>query len=235
MKTYIRVMGVDFVLDPLYSILKERIKPYIIDKPLSEPLSLMIPDDKLPLFQARIGKVTLGETEYLATGALFNRKLLGYGALMVHSSAVVVDGYCYSFTGDSGMGKSTHTGIYLKVFPNSFILNDDKPIYRLDEKTNIVTAYGNPWSGKDDVSRNVSAPVKGLCFIEHGTTNEVRRLDKKEAVNRLINQVYRPENKNKLSTTLELMGKLIDHLPIYAIKCDISTQAVKNSYQVMKG
>ena len=59
---------------------------------------------------------SLESIEYIYTGTIFNRLLINHHGCMLHSSAVVVDGYAYLFSADSGTGKSTHTGLWIEHF-----------------------------------------------------------------------------------------------------------------------
>lgn len=62
---------------------------------------------------------------------------------MVHSSAIKYNDKCYLFSADSGVGKSTHTSLWHKVYGDKVqIINDDKPIIRLENNKLIV--YGSP-------------------------------------------------------------------------------------------
>ena len=76
--------------------------------------------------------------------------------MLLHSSAVVVDGYAYLFSADSGTGKSTHTGLWKQHFGDrAYIINDDKPAIRKVDGEWYV--FGTPWSGKTDTSVNPRA------------------------------------------------------------------------------
>ena len=69
--------------------------------------------------------------EYIYTGSYFHHLLLKYNGCMLHSSGVVVDGYAYLFSANSGTGKSTHTGLWLEHFKDkAYIINDDKPVLK---------------------------------------------------------------------------------------------------------
>lgn len=79
---------------------------------------------------------TIDEAEEFATASIFNRKIIHRGAMLVHSSALVFDGKAYLFSADSGVGKSTHTKMWLKRFGSkAHILNDDKPVVKLKTKS----------------------------------------------------------------------------------------------------
>ncbi|MDY4156090.1 MAG: hypothetical protein SOY31_03755, partial [Bacilli bacterium] len=137
----------------------------------------------------------------------------------------------YSFSGDSGQGKSTHASLYLKEFKDSFIINDDKPIYHFNGTGFDVC--GNPWSGKNDISKNVTIPLKALCFIKQGNSNNVRKIGEEEAIKKIIRQTIIPKNVNKLDKLLDLVTKFVNSTNIYEIECDISKEACLSSYKEM--
>ena len=57
--------------------------------------------------------------------------LLPQGVLMLHGSAIAVDGKGYLFTAKSGTGKSTHTRLWREAFGSrAVMINDDKPFLR---------------------------------------------------------------------------------------------------------
>ena len=75
----------------------------------------------------------LDTCEYMTTGSSFYRQLLDFNGMLLHASAVMVDGKAYLFTAPSGTGKSTHTRLWLQQFgERAAILNDDKPALRFE-------------------------------------------------------------------------------------------------------
>ena len=76
---------------------------------------------------------TLNEEQavYMESGNQFYRALLDFDGMMLHASAVAVDGKAYLFSGQSGIGKSTHTGLWKQTFGDQVkLFNDDKPALR---------------------------------------------------------------------------------------------------------
>ena len=54
--------------------------------------------------------------------------LLLHNVLLIHGSAIAVDGKGYLFTAKTGTGKSTHTRLWRQVFGSrAVMINDDKP------------------------------------------------------------------------------------------------------------
>lgn len=172
--------------------------------------------------------------EYLATGANFARKLLLYHGFQLHSSAVVVDGYAYLFSANSGTGKSTHTNLWLKTFSErAFILNDDKPALRLIGDQ--WYAFGTPWSGKHDISVNTGVPVAGIAMLERGEINEIQRYSGPKAVYDLFVQTNRPKAAEYRIKLLDLLDKLMTQVPIWKLKCNMEPEAAIVAYEAMSG
>ena len=46
----------------------------------------------------------LDSHEYVGSGSSFYRQLLNYDGMMIHASAVMMDGYAYLFSANSGTG-----------------------------------------------------------------------------------------------------------------------------------
>ena len=172
--------------------------------------------------------------EYMYTGSLFHRKLLEYNGCMLHSSAVVVDGYAYLFSANSGTGKSTHTELWLKHFKDkAFIINDDKPSLRLEDGQWYV--YGTPWSGKHDINENVRVKLGAIVFLERSEKNWIEPLDVKEAIPLFFKQTVRKlHTTEKMDMVLERMEQILTENPIYKMGCNISDDAVTIAYNKIK-
>ena len=171
--------------------------------------------------------------EYIATGVDFFRKLIPFGALMIHSSAVVKDGYAYLFSAPCGTGKSTHTALWQEAFgdQNALILNDDKPVLRMEDGR--WYAYGSPWSGKTAMNLNMRVPVGGICMLTRGETNEIVPYGGVQVVTELLNQTSRVGNKEFRGKLLELIGQIIEELPIWKLKCTPTVEAAIVSHKAM--
>lgn len=169
---------------------------------------------------------------YLSTGTQFYRQLLKYNGMMLHASAVALDGRAYLFSGPCGMGKSTHTRLWQQIFgEKAVVFNDDKPaLRRLDDRW---YAYGTPWCGKDGINVNMKVPLAGICFLKQASENKIRRLNSLEALQRLLQQTLRklkPENMDLLTGHLD---NLIREIPIFELENLPVPEAAKLSYETM--
>lgn len=175
--------------------------------------------------------LTMEETEYIWSGEEFYLKLLLFGGFMLHSSAVVHDGYAYLFSAPSGTGKSTHTNLWLNAFPDSFILNDDKPAVRLIDGK--FYACGTPWSGKHDISKNDLVPVAGLAFLERDTVNHIAPMASTTALFKILSQTVRPYDPSFMDKLLDLLDVFIKTVPIHLLGCNMEPDAATTAFAAM--
>ena len=95
--------------------------------------------------------------------------------LMMHSSVVVKEGKGYLFLGKSGMGKSTHSQLWLNNLEGCELLNDDNPVLRF-EANGETRVYGSPWSGKTPCYRNLDYPVGAIVDLHQAKENKIQRM-----------------------------------------------------------
>lgn len=161
-------------------------------------------------------------------------KMINYNRFLFHSCIVEVDGISYAFAAKSGVGKSTHSRLWLEYFKDrARIINGDKPLITFDNQK--VIAYGTPWCGKEGYNINTKTELKAICFLERGSTNQIRELKKEEVIDRLFHQLIIPNSPVLAETLLEMVDKLINKVPVYLLQCNISLEAVKIAYEAMNG
>ena len=104
--------------------------------------------------------------------------------MLMHASVIRHQGKGYLMTAPSGTGKSTHTRLWYDNIPGCDLMNDDKPVVRIENGEVIV--YGSPWSGKTPCYRNIQAPVGGIVRIQQRPENTIRKLSTIEAFCNLL-------------------------------------------------
>lgn len=173
--------------------------------------------------------------EYTGTATCFYADLHKFDALLLHSSALIMDGKAYLFTARAGTGKSTHTALYRRVYGDDRvrILNDDKPALRLEDGQ--FFAYGTPWSGKTDLNLNLRVPIGGICLLCRGEKNEIRKMKPREALFALLGQTIRPKNPEHLTRVLELLNELLAQTNVWEMHCNMDPEAAIVSYETMSG
>ncbi len=183
--------------------------------------------------EQKLGDFSAGYCESICAYRRICERISEYNVFLMHSSVLEVDGYAYAFTAKSGVGKSTHTALWLKNVPHARVLNGDKPLYRVEEDGSI-TVFGTPWNGKEDWGENLSAKLASICFIERGEENSIRPAAEAEIINRLMHQFYLRGSRGSIDRRLLLLDTLIRAVPFYVLSCNISDDAALLAWNTMK-
>lgn len=221
--------------EPIYGMLRKKMEPYSFDGEGETQIRLTLTEAFCRRKQEDQPHLTVEQCEYIFAGAEFYRKFLLQGGLMIHASAVEVDGKAYLFSADSGTGKSTHTKQWQKYFgvDRALIINDDKPAVKREEDGWV--AYGTPFSGKTDENLNRRAKLQGICMLARGRENKIEKMDAAEVVMLLMRQTIVPRQEELAKKLLEILDMLLEEVPVYRMQCTISEEAAKMAYEKMKG
>lgn len=171
--------------------------------------------------------------ERLVIQRKFAEILMGRGILMVHGSAVAVDGVGYLFTAGCGTGKSTHTRLWRQIFGDrAVMINDDKPFVRITPGK--ITVCGSPWSGKHGLDTNTEVPLGGICLLERGAENRICQLPPEEnpQLTERLRWYMEPE---RVSGFDALAGSVEKRTPLWHLWCNMDPGAAEVSYQAMSG
>ena len=160
----------------------------------------------------------------------FAEHLLMHGTLLLHGSALALDGRGYLFTARSGTGKSTHTRLWREVFGNRVqMVNDDKPFARLTAAG--VTVHGSPWSGKHGLDSNISVPLAGICLLERGAENVIRPAAPEELKELL--KGFRPRTDAQAAAYDALLEELLCRVPLWHLDCNKDPTAARTAHDAM--
>ena len=174
---------------------------------------------------------------FIASFRKFAEWLPNNNAFVLHSATFDVDGVGVAFAARSGTGKSTHMFLWQKLLGDRMtVVNGDKPIVRFfEDEPECPYAYGTPWNGKEKLGCNMRTPLKHICFIERAKENSVEKVDSKDAINRILNQVYMPKNPVALAKTMELINRLINCCNFWQINCNMEPEAAEVAYNTIFG
>ena len=165
------------------------------------------------------------DREYLRSGGIFNNRLILEGGTTLHGSCIAYKGGGVVFSAPCGTGKSTHTGIWKKVFKDDVVfVNDDKPAIRFHDNRPYV--YGAPWSGKTELNTNISVPLKGIVFLGRGEENTIKKIGVAEAVCYLNDQTFPSFHDRALfEKNMDVIERLIETVPVYKLDCNMEESA----------
>lgn len=210
---------------------RETTRDYCRDYLTDEPPVLRVevsPEDVL--FEHTHGEQGLSDAYYevLALYRKLTTALLPEGVLLFHGSAVSVNGKAYLFAAHSGVGKTTHSLLWLKNIPGCHIVNGDKPLLLFKEEG--VFLCGTPWRGKERFGVNEVLPLAAVCLLERDSRNHIEEIPMSEALPAILSQVYHP--KGRMTETVALVGKM-SVLRFFRLGCNMEDEAALVSYRGM--
>ena len=217
-------------INPRYDNTKQLAKPFEYDGARETDIALEVTDKHLSFLMNKAAEgITVDKMENFALSGDFNRKVIGHGVMLVHSSALVYDGGAYLFSADSGVGKSTHTKLWLEAFGDKVhIMNDDKPVVRLYDDRAV--AYGTPFDGGSGIALNESYPLKAIIFVERGEQNSVRVPNSKEIIQKLYFQTARMVNRETAEKMLCNIERILCLTRFYVLTCNMDISAAYTAY-----
>lgn len=169
--------------------------------------------------------------EVIALHRKLAKPLLQRNCIIFHGAVVAVDGEAYLFTAKSGTGKTTHTNLWTKNIRNSYILNGDKPLIKIEN--GYIMVCGTPWRGKEGYGVNESVPLKALCILERNTENTIVPVTLSEAFPVLYQQTYHLEDAEDAAKTLCLLDRMGQRVKLFRLGCNMEDEAALVSYRAM--
>lgn len=211
-------------ITPKYEYLKSFANAFLYEGTEKPDIYLNISDGHLNKLQQNMKAVPLDRLESFAYSTAFNRAVIKYNTMLIHSSAVVYNGGAYLFSALSGGGKSTHTALWKKAFGDDVkIINDDKPVVQIKDNECIV--YGTPFDGGSGIATNDSAPLKAIIFIEKGEENSIRIPTTTEVIQNLYFSTAHMVDKATAEAMVSNFEKLLGLTKFYVLTCNTDISA----------
>lgn len=228
-------------IESLYDKVHRRCAPYAVEgtpdlivrttqADIDRERSFSIREDKL---EGRAPQTWSDEyLEELAVYRQIAEQMPTYDTVLIHGSAVAVDGRGYLFAAKSGTGKSTHARLWQDMLGDRLTyINDDKPLLRIAPEAVLV--YGTPYDGKHRRSANLSVPLSAICFLRRGEENGIREIGVREAFPRLMQQIYRPQGRAAMEKTIALIQRLTERVRFYELTCNMDPAAARVAFEAM--
>lgn len=233
---YISVAGLTVEMNGLRESTREFCADYLIDAP--EKAADIIASTSPEKVEEEVKKapepVSRKNAEQLSLFREIAERVPDFGSFLFHGASISYEGKAYLFGALSGTGKTTHINLWMKHLGEKVqIVNGDKPLLRVRE--NGVDVCSTPWAGKENMQRNCIVPLQALCLLRRGETNRIERVEPKEYMELILQQVYIPRNAKALTETLELLDRMLQTVPVYLLHCNISEDAVRTSFPALTG
>lgn len=160
-------------------------------------------------------------------------KLSTHNGFVIHGACIEYKNNAYLFIAPTHTGKTTHIKLWLKHLKECKVINGDKPIVRLiNDECRI---YGTPWNGKERYGSNISSKLKSIIILNRSDVDSITKVNKKDYINEIINQIYLPDNKNNLIETLQLIDSTFSSVDVYKLNCTMNDNAFLCAYKELVG
>ena len=157
-----------------------------------------------------------------------------YQAVTIHASAVAVQEQGCAFIGPSGIGKSTHSRLWLQHIAGARLLNDDQPVLRL-HPDGTVMLYGSPWSGKTTCYHNEGVRLKALFFMQQAMENRLTRLSGIETFQQLMKATsLMGRDTITFQAISQTQATICGAVPAYRFQNQPTEEAASLSYQAFQ-
>ncbi len=131
------------------------------------------------------------------------------GSVMMHASCIFDGEKGRIFTGFSGNGKSTISGIWYKA--GSKVINDDRIILR--EINGKIFAYNTPMFYRDQPKKT---EVHAIYLISHSPENKIKKVTGAAAISRAMAFCIQNNfDKNQINNQLNFFSKATQYLQVY--------------------
>ena len=94
--------------------------------------------------------------------------------------------------------------------------------------------FGSPWDGKHHLSRNASAPLKGIARIKRSEDNHIERLSRAVAFPVFYRHAFRTEDRERMQKILSVEQRILRSVPFYSLACNMEPEAARLAYETMK-
>ena len=161
--------------------------------------------------------------------------LIRFDTLLLHGATISQKGQAYILTASSGVGKSTRAKIWVDNYPDSFIVNGDKPFIKFTEKE--IFACGSPWSGNEGWNTNTMVPLRAIFLLERaaeGETSTIEEVSLGKAFPFLLQQIYWPLDSNLMRKTIYLLKSLQGKVKIYKFRSTPTSEAIRLAYETAR-
>lgn len=161
--------------------------------------------------------------------------LLRRDTLFVHGAVVAKDNAAYMFTANRGVGKSTRAKLWLDEYPDSIVVNGDKPFIK--NATTEAIACGSPWCGKEGWNTNTMVPLRAIFLLERqdeGDESTIEEISLGKAFPFLLQQTYRPSDTDLMRKTIHLIKSLEGKVKFYRFRSTPTPEAIRLAYETAR-
>jgi len=219
----IKIAGLPIGIDNRFKYTEDYVSEFKTDE---QPLFTVSASDEDIERECEISGVRI-PNEYAENVVMYRKiaeRLPDYDGIVFHGAVLECQGRAYAITAHSGVGKTTHTRLWLGEFSDVKILNGDKPIIRIID--GVPYACSTPWRGKEGYGYNAMRPLGAIGFLSRAKENRAYTANADGTVMRFMNQVYLAKtNTASLVRSMRLCDMILSLTPLYELECNMDTEA----------
>jgi len=145
--------------------------------------------------------------------------------VVIHSASLLYQDRAWLFSGHSGAGKSTHTGLWEKALQTP-LLNGDLNLLKVQDGHAMV--LGLPWCGTSGIFTTESYPLGGIVLLKKAERDYIEdlSLDKQQLLvtQRFISPAWTTELFKK---NLQLAADIVKNIMVCRLHCTKEESAVE--------
>lgn len=142
---------------------------------------------------------------------------------VLHSASILYEGKAWLFSGPSGTGKSTHTGLWHDIMQTQYI-NGDLNLLAMNDHPVI---HGLPWCGTSGIYDTNTYPLGGIILLRQSPKNRVEELSPDKKLLLVLQRLISPSWTSKmLDTNLKNIQQILPHILVCRLHCTKDKEAV---------
>jgi len=149
----------------------------------------------------------------------------------LHSASILYRGKAWLFSGPSGTGKSTHTGLWHELYGVP-LLNGDLNVIGIQDGKPMV--YGLPWCGTSGINTAENEPLGGIVFLRQAPENRVVIPTVSEKAFQLMQRLISPVwDASMLDEQAAFCESVSGRVPILSLYCTKEKEAAETMKQAI--
>lgn len=139
------------------------------------------------------------------------------GCFALHSASILYHEKAWLFSGPSGMGKSTHTGLWKAAYGTP-ILNGDLNLLSFSESTPVI--YGIPWCGTSGISDTAAHPLGGIILLKRAVCDSCQELPLDKKILLISQRLIAPAwTASMLKCNLDFTSLIVPRIAVCMLGC----------------
>lgn len=139
------------------------------------------------------------------------------GMFALHSASLLYLEKAWLFSGPSGMGKSTHTALWKKLFDTPFLNGD---LNLIGKEGDQFVVYGIPWCGTSEIFTVEKKELGGIVLLEKAPEDKIVSLTKEQKTLRVMQRMISPPwTAELMKKNLAFAEEIANEKPVYFLRC----------------